>query len=286
MHLLQMRKPNTNVGEAERWLSVLGGGGLVAYGLARRNRAGYGLAALGGHLLWRGATGHCPMYQTLGVNTSERGYMKGTGSRAGVPYELGIRVDHEIEVSRPADEIYAFWRELGNLPRFMEHLECVKVINDRLSHWVAKGPVGFNVEWDAEIVNEIPGKLIGWRSLEGSEVDNGGSVRFIPQENGSSTVVHVSMQYNPPAGQLGEWVARMFGDNPRKAIADDLQRFKELMETGNILTKAPKRSRSAVSPNARFSGPSGKQWERDAVTTSSEDSFPASDPPSWTPETL
>ena len=96
MQILQARKPNTNVGEAERWLSLIGGSSLVAYGLARRNTAGFGLAALGGSLLWRGATGHCPMYQTLGVNTAERGYAKGTGSRAGVPYELGIRVDHEI----------------------------------------------------------------------------------------------------------------------------------------------------------------------------------------------
>lgn len=282
MYLLQAKKPNTNVSEAERWVSLIGGSGLVAYGLAQRNRAGYGLAALGGHLLWRGATGHCAMYQTFGVNTSERGSQRGTGSRAGVPYELGIRVDTEVRVNRPADEVYAFWRELSNLPRFMDHLQSVKVINDRLSHWTAKGPVGFNVEWDAEIVNDVPGKLIGWRSLEGSDVDNGGSVRFETQNNGLVTVVKISMQYNPPAGQLGEWVARILGDNPRKAISEDLQRFKELMETGNVMTKA-KKSRTAISPNARNTG---KQWERDAVTTSSEDSFPASDPPSWTPETL
>ncbi|HYP08372.1 MAG TPA: SRPBCC family protein [Bryobacteraceae bacterium] len=285
MQILQARKPNTNVGEAERWLSLIGGSSLVAYGLARRNSAGFGLAALGGSLLWRGATGHCPMYQTLGVNTSERGYAKGTGSRAGVPYELGIRVDHEITINKPIGDLYAFWRDLCNLPKFMDHLQTVKVINDRVSRWTAKGPAGINVEWDAEIVNDIPEKVIGWRSLEGSDVDNGGSVRF-DSLGANSTLVRVSLQYNPPAGQLGEWVARLFGEDPKKTIAEDLQRFKELMETGNVITKASKKRRVGVKANARYSGSSGKQWERDAVTSSSEESFPASDPPSWTPETL
>jgi len=284
MQILQARKPNTNVGEAERWLSLIGGSSLVAYGLARRNSAGFGLAALGGSLLWRGATGHCPMYQTLGVNTAERGYAKGTGSRAGVPYELGIRVDHEVSINKPVSELYSFWRELSNLPKFMDHLQSVQVIDDRVSHWTARGPIGIAVEWDAEIVNDIPDQVIGWRSLEGSDVDNGGSVRF--ESNGAGTVVKVSLQYNPPAGQLGEWVASMFGENPKKTIAEDLQRLKELMETGNVITKTSKKRRNSVAPDVRYSGNSGKVWDRDAVTASSEESFPASDPPSWTPETL
>jgi uncharacterized membrane protein len=270
MHILQARKPNTNVGEAERWLSLIGGSSLVAFGLARRNSAGFGLAALGGTLLWRGATGHCPMYQTLGVNTAERGYAKGTGSRAGVPYELGIRVDQDVTINKPVEDLYAFWRDLCNLPRFMQHLQSIKIVDDRISHWTARGPAGINVSWDAEIVNDIPNKVIGWRSLEGSDVDNGGSVRFEPAGSGATTV-KVSLQYNPPAGQLGEWVARLFGEDPKKTIADDLQRFKELMETGNIVTKSKvsTKDRKSAADERRYSGGTGKMWDRDAVTSSS-----------------
>lgn len=279
MEIMRAKQQNTNVSQVERLLSILGGSGLIAYGLTKRNPGRLGLAALGGGLMWRGISGHCDVYQAFGVNTAERGYEKGTGSRDGVPYELGIRVDHEMPIHRRPEELYRFWRNLENLPRFMDHLQSVNVIDDRVSHWVAKGPAGFNVEWEAEIINDIPNQLIGWRSLEGSQVDNGGSVRFESMENGEGTIVKVSLQYNPPAGQVGALIARAFGEDPQRTIAEDLRRFKELMETGNISAAPSKKS-------TRKAGQEGRTWDRDAVTNSSEESFPASDPPSWTPEAL
>jgi uncharacterized membrane protein len=229
-------------------------------------------------MMWWGISGHCELYHAFGVNTAERGYEKGTGLRAGVPYELGIRVDEEILINKPPEELYRFWRNLENLPRFMEHLQSVRVIDHCLSQWVARGPAGFKAEWQAEIVNDIENELIGWRSLEGSQVDNGGSVRFGRSPDGRGTIVSVSLQYNPPAGFVGAAVARLFGEAPEKTIRKDLLRFKELMETGNIMAKAS---------SSRSTGRSKAQvWERDAVYASSEESFPASDPPSWTPEAL
>lgn len=277
---LTAKRADTNLNQTERLVSVLGGSGLLAYGLTKRNSSGYSLAALGGALLWRGVSGHCNVYQALGINRAERGYEKGTGSIDGVPYELGVRVDEEVPIHKSPEELYRFWRNLENLPRFMEHLQSVNVIDDRISHWVARGPAGFNVEWDAEIVNDIENELIGWRSLKGSQVDNGGSVRFDRMADGGGTVVRVSLQYNPPAGYVGAMIARMFGDAPEKTIAQDLRRFKELMETGDLTStvRAPRSFSTARPKNA--------EWDRDNVQDSSEASFPASDPPSWTPGTV
>ena len=282
MEIMAGKRADTNVSQMERLLSVVGGGSLIAYGLTKRNTAGFTLAALGGALLYRGTTGHCDMYQFLGINTSERGMEKGTGSADGVPYELGVRVDEEMPIHKSPEELYRFWRNLENLPRFMDHLESVRVTGDTTSHWVAKGPAGLNAEWDAEIVNDIENQVIGWRSLAGSMVDNGGSVRFERMPDDRGTVVKVSLQYNPPAGQVGAMVAKLFGEDPSRTIAQDLRRFKELMETGNI-TPTPKKSRKR-SPRAASS--KGSDRQDDSVQHASEESFPASDAPSWTPETL
>lgn len=286
MATLLKKQADTNVSELERWGSLIAGTGLLAYGLSRRDKGGLGWAALGGALAYRGSSGHCHMYEAFGVNTSERGYEKGTGSKAGVPYELGIRVDHEVRIARPAEELYRFWRNFENLPRFMSHVESIHEKDNEISHWCVLGPAGLKVEWDAEIVNEIENKLIGWRSLPGSQVDNGGSVHFDATPDGNGTVVRVSLQYNPPAGSVGARISKMLGEDPEVMIREDLQRFKELMETGSVAAASSKQRPTGT--ESKWTGaPKGKKmWDRDNVTDSSEESFPASDAPSWTPEAL
>ena len=224
----------TNVGDAERWLSVLAGGAILAAGLRRRDSAGIAGLVAGAALLHRGTTGHCHVYGAFGVDTSDRGRLQ--SAIAMLPANTALHVERAFTVNRTPDELYGFWRELGNLPRFMKHLERVDVLDETHSHWVAKGPAGTSVEWDAEIIDDQPGRVITWRSLEGADVSNDGSVRFEPAPAGRGTELRVSMAYVPPAGKLGATVAKLFGKNPEQQVRDDLRRFKSLMEAGEIPT--------------------------------------------------
>ncbi|HSP36114.1 MAG TPA: SRPBCC family protein [Thermoanaerobaculia bacterium] len=221
----------TNVANAERWLSVIAGSALAAFGLKRRSIGGLILSAIGGVFVWRGATGHCPVYGSLGISTADE-----QDRQVSVPYGKGIRVEKAVTINSTPEQLYAFWRDFENLPRFMDHLQSVTVIDDRRSHWVARGPAHINAEWDAEIINEVPNELIGWRSVDGSRVDNAGSVHFTRAARGRGTEVHVILRYDPPAGIIGATIARLFGEDPSMQVQEDLRRLKELIETGEVAT--------------------------------------------------
>lgn len=220
-----------NVGETERTISLIAGGVLAALGLTRGSVSGLGLAALGGALLHRGSTGHCMGYSLLGINTSEK-----HGDQASIAAGHGVHFEQSVTVNSTPDEAYRFWRNFENLPRFMHYLESVKVTGKNTSHWIAKGPMGVSASWDAEIITERPGELIGWRSLDGSMVDTAGSVHFTKAPGGRGTEVKVVMKYNPPLGKAGAVIAGMFGRSAQMEVKEDLRRFKQLIETGVIAT--------------------------------------------------
>jgi uncharacterized membrane protein len=147
-------------------------------------------------------------------------------------------VESSVAINRAPADLYRFWRDFQNLPRFMPHLRSVQVDTGQRSHWVAQGPAGTTVAWDAEIIDDRPDALIAWRSLAGADVDQAGSVRFEEAPGGRGTFVRVCMEYYPPGGALGTVVATLFGEEPGQHIQEDLRRFKQLMETGETATTA------------------------------------------------
>jgi uncharacterized membrane protein len=149
--------------------------------------------------------------------------------------EKAMQARTAVTIRRPVEEVYAYWRDLSNLPSFMIHLEAVEPTGSGRSHWTANAPAGRKVEWDAEVVEDKPGERIAWRSLEGSQVGNSGSVWFTPAPGGGGTEVRVELSYDPPGGALGKVVAKLFGEEPQQQITDDLRRLKQVLETGEVV---------------------------------------------------
>ena len=146
-------------------------------------------------------------------------------------------VRHSITVYRPRQMLYDFWRDLENLPQFMQHLHRVEDVGDGRSHWVAKAPGGLKLEWDAEIVDDVPGTRIAWRSLPSADVKNSGSVMFLETPHEDATEVIVDIHYQPPGGLIGSTLARLFGEDPTQQLWGDLRRFKQIAESRADATK-------------------------------------------------
>jgi len=182
----------------------------------------------GGALLAMSATGYCPFNHALKIDNA----LDGTAQPSDY-YDDGVHVVVSYFIAKSPDELFQFWRNFENLPRFMNHLKLVTCEGPTRSHWVAKGPAGMKVEWDAEIINEEPNRLISWRTVGEADVDSAGTVMFVPAADGRGTRVHVNLDYIPPAGRVGQAIAKIFGEDPAQLIRDDLRRFKQLMESGD-----------------------------------------------------
>jgi uncharacterized membrane protein len=228
----EQQKSPINVGEIERLASAMAGGALAFYGLRQRTLGGLCLTIAGTALLHRGVTGHCNGYEALGLSTNDARNISGI---SGEPVARDVHVEKAIAIDKSPEELFSFWRQFQNLPQFMKHLESVTCTGLNRSHWVAKGPGGKNVEWDAEIYNEKPNEMIAWRSLEGADIVNAGSVHFKPL-GARGTEVKVILNYNAPGGKISAFLAKLFGHEPGQMIAEDLRRLKQILETGEAAT--------------------------------------------------
>lgn len=206
--------------DVERWASIIGGGALVLNGLRQRSLRGILTAIAGGGLVYQGTQGNSTVQQVSDA----------------VGLDHAIRVEKTVTINKSAVELYTFWRNLENLPKFMNHLQSVQVKDDTHSHWVANAPLNQRVEWDAVIVNDEPNHLIAWTSVDGAEIENSGFVRFQPATGDRGTEVKVVMEYQPPGGVLAAAIAKLFGEEPEQQISNELKRFKQLMEAGEIAT--------------------------------------------------
>jgi uncharacterized membrane protein len=225
----QQRRRIANMGAIDRSIAGVLGAGLIGFGATRRTLPSMIASIAGGSaFLAMSATGYCPLYHALTIDNGR----KGTAQPADY-YNEGIHVVVSYVIAKQPQELFQFWRNFENLPKFMTHLKSVTCQGPTRSHWVAKGPAGIDVEWDAEIINEEPNRLISWRTVGEPDVDSAGTVLFVPAAESRGARVHVNLDYIPPAGRIGKAIAKIFGDDPAQLIRDDLRRFKQLMESGD-----------------------------------------------------
>lgn len=209
------------------WLALTAGSALVSYGLSRRSWRGLCYFAAATPLIYRGLAGAWP-------GRRGNGALPVAGDREDTRVALGgsggVHVQESVTIDVPVAKAFSYWRQLENLPRFMQHLESVTDEGEGRSHWIACGPAGIRVAWDADIINEIDNKLIAWRSVPGSDIVTAGSVNFDGLGDGGGTRVTVHLQYEPPAGKVGNLVATLLGGAPSQTIRADLKHFKEILE--------------------------------------------------------
>ncbi len=221
-HLPASGSVKVNVPYTERMVSLTAGSLIFYSGLSNLFHSPLSSImklAAGGLLLYRGSTGNCPMYSMINKDME-------------VEQIAPLRIATHLTVNRPVKEVYDFWRRLENLPRFMSHLREVIEIDNKRSHWVAilPGYIG-SVKWNAEIVEEHPEKMISWCSIEGSTVDTAGVVQFT--DNGDKTHLHVVLSYRPPAGKIGETIAKWANASVESMIRNDVMNFKNYIETSS-----------------------------------------------------
>lgn len=223
----QEHQKQVNVGGAERKASMASGAVLTLSGIKRLTKgrflSGLAMIATGGIVFYRGKTGHCNLYQAMGVSTAG-------------PEQAGIEMEKAITIHLPPQQVYEFWRNLANLPRFMRHLESVRVTGDRSSHWKVVGTAGVTIEWDAEIVDDQPGRRISWRSTGEADIPNEGEVDFIEASGGRDTDLKVIIRYHPPGGAAGKAAAKALRFIGTQQIEEDLQRLKQILEAGEAVT--------------------------------------------------
>lgn len=223
----QFGSVNEEMDQTEKIVCLASGALLSLWGLKKFNLLGLLTAAAGGALIYRGATGAWP---GSGMDTS------------GTTGEIDLH--SRLTIDKPRAELYAYWRNLENLPNFMSHIKQVREIDNKRSHWTAEIPGGVGtIEWDAEIIQEDPDRVIAWQSLPDAEIDNSGEVRF-EEAPGGGTIVDTTISYRPPAGEIGEMAAQYLNPAFEKVVKKDLKEFKKYMERGGApKTKSQPKSR-------------------------------------------
>ncbi|MET3114294.1 putative membrane protein [Pedobacter sp. CG_S7] len=218
---------NENIDKGERIVSLLAGSWLLYKSIKKIGKhpfMGFQGAAVGGLMLYRGATGICPVYKQLGIDTTD---------------PQAINITEHITVNAPIGKVYAFWRELSNLPKFMKHLKSVEEISDGTSLWSANTPGGLlDLKWNAQITREEDGVYLGWQSMEGSMIDNAGKVEFKETLNGTGTELHIEIDYFPPAGSVGRGITSLFNGIFESMIREDIENFKTYAEAADFMEYA------------------------------------------------